>query len=379
MSDFIDPTPNNLVDAVLFISLLDLSPLHGFLRRLYREPYKIKHPPEAMLRLFALQKLRGHKFLSELDRELDNRAVKLLGFKYKPSYKTVWHWLNKRVGPEGLEAVHAELMNLVDHALAARGIQMAKTVAGDATPIEAKSQDKEAAYCGYYKMRCYLVHHFICAKTGLTINWIVAPSNVDEGQFMLPLLAKTVSDGFKPERLVLDNGYGHYFNYEIPNLMGIKLMIGFRKKKNKPSWRGKPGTLKLRFRKMIKAGKLTWQKLAELGMQVDPEKNSLEEVVCALAIAGQHEYAGAYYRNRSLAEFQRDRKGWMSVYAPPRSFIEGTHGHQKDWLDLDDFAEKGLRKARLHVALCMLCEAAVACVRVQNGCTEALTSYAYIR
>jgi hypothetical protein len=29
----------------------------------------------------------------------------------------------------------------------------------------------------------------------------------------------------------------------------------------------------------------------------------LEDVVCALAVAGQHEYAGAYYRNRSLAEF----------------------------------------------------------------------------
>ena len=378
MSDFIDPTPNTLVDAVLFISFLDLSALHQLLRRFYAEPYKIKHPPEAMLRLFALQKLRGHKFLSELDRELDDRAIKLLGFKHKPSYKTVWHWLNKRVGPEGLEALHTELMKLIDHALAAPGIQMAKTVAGDATHMQAPPQDQEAAYNGHYKMRCYLLHHLICAKTGLTLNWIVAPGNVDEGQFMLPMLAKTMADGFKPEVLVLDNGYAHYFNYEIPNLLGIKLLIGFRRK-NKFSWRGKPRTLKLRFRKMIKAGKLTLEKLSELGMQADPEKNSLEDVVCALAVAGQHEYAGAYYRNRSLAEFRRDRKGWQSLYGPPRSFIEGSHGHQKDWLDLDNFVEKGLRKAKLHVALCMLCEAAVACTRVQHGCTEALTSCAYIR
>jgi hypothetical protein len=91
MEGFIDPAPNTLVDAVLFISFLDLSPLSALLKKFYREPYKIRHPPQAMLRLVALQKLRRHKFLSELDRELDDRAVKLLGFKYKPSYKTVWH------------------------------------------------------------------------------------------------------------------------------------------------------------------------------------------------------------------------------------------------------------------------------------------------
>jgi len=378
MSGFIDPTPNRPVDAVEFISFLDLSPLAELLRKFYREPYKIKHPPGAMLRLFALQKLKGHKFLSELDRELDDRAVRLLGFRYKPSYKTFWHWLNKRVGPEGLEIIHTKLMETVNQALAAQGIHMAKKVAGDATHIQAKLQDQEAAYNGHYKMRCYLVHHLICANTGLTLNWIIAPGNVDEGQFMLPMLAKAMADGFKPKVLIVDNGYAHYFNYEIPNLLGIRLLIGFRRRP-KFSWRGKPKTLKLRYRKMVKAGNLSSQKLAELGMDADPSKNGLEEVVCALAIAGQHEYAGAYYRNRSLAEFRRDRKGWQSLYAPPRSFIEGSHGHQKDWLDLDNLLEKGLRKARLHAALCMLSEAAVACTRVKHGYIEALTSCAYIR
>ena len=378
MTSFVDPTPNTLVDAVLFISFLDLSLLSALLRSFYLEPYKIRHPPEAMLRLVALQKLRGYKFLTELDRELDDRALKLLGFKYKPSYKTLWHWLNKRVGPEGLQTIHAQLLSIINQALAAHGVQMAKTVAGDATHVQAQSQDKEAAYNKHYKMRCYLIHHLICAKTGLTLNWLVAPGNVDEGQFMLPMLAKAFYDGFKPNLLVLDNGYAHFFNYEIPNLLGIKLLIGFRRK-NKFSWRGKPRTLKLRFRKMIKTDKLTLQKLEELNMSPDPDENSLEEVVWAWAIAGQHEYAGAFYRNKSLAWFRRDRKGWLSVYAPPRSFIEGTHGHLKDWLDLDDFVEKGLRNARLHVALCMLSEVSVGCTRVQNGCFEALTSCAYIR
>jgi hypothetical protein len=376
MTSFVDPTPNIPIDAIQFISLLNLSPIATTLRRFYVEPYKIRHPPEAFLRLLALQKLKRYKFLTELYRELDTKTVKLLGFKYKPSYKTLWHWLNKRVCPNGLEIIHTEMMEIINQTLAQQGIQIGKIVCADATHIAAQSSDREASYNGHYKKKCYLLHHLICAVTGLTLNWIVTPGNVDEGQFMVPMLAKTLADGFRPELFAVDNGYAHHFNYEVPNLLGIRLLIGFRKR-NKFSWRGKPKTLKLRYRKMIRAGKLTQKKLNELGMQADPESNRLEDIVCALAIAGEHD--GAYFRNQSLAWFRRDRKGWLSLYAPPRSVIEGTHGHQKDWLDLDCLVEVGLRKARLHAALCMLCEAAVALNRVQNGCVKALTSQAYIR
>jgi len=378
MANFVDPAPNIPVDAVQFISLLNLSPIVATLRRFYIEPYKIRHPPQAFLRLLCLQKLKRYKFLTELYRELDDQTTRLLGFKYKPSYKTLWHWLNKRVGPNGLQTIHTEIMKTINQTLDSQGIQMGKVVCTDATHIAAQSSDGEAAYNGHYKKKCYLLHHLICAVTGLTLNWVVTPGNVDEGQFMVPLLAKTLADGFRPELLALDNGYAHYFNYEIPNLLGIKLLIGFRRK-NKFSWRGKPKTLKLRFRKMVKAGKLTLHKLAELGMDVDVEKNKLEDVVYALAIAGEHEYAGAYFRNQSLSWFRRERQCWLSFYVPPRSVIEGTHGHQKDWLDLDGLVEKGLRKAGVHAALCLLCEAAVALVRVQNGCVKSLTSQAYIR
>jgi len=48
-------------------------------------------------------------------------------------------------------------------------------------------------------------------------------------------------------------------------------------------------------------------------------------------------------------------------------------------MDLDNLKVKGLRKARLHVALCMLSEAAVAYVKVQHGVVKALTSHAFIR
>ncbi len=378
MQGFIDPTPNTPVDAVDFLSFLDLSPVLAVLEEFYCESWRSRHPPEAMLKLLALHKLKRYRFLTELWRQLTPETVKLLGFKRKPSYKTVWHWLNKRLGPEGIEAMHTALFKAINQTLAAQGILLGEKVAGDATPVQAKRTDKEAAYNGCYKKRCYLVHRLVCARTNLTLEWLVTPGNIDEGQLMMPLLAKALSDGIRPREAVFDNGYASYWNYEIPNLLGIKLKIGFRRRA-KLNPRGKPKTLRLRYRKMVKAGKLSAVKLEELGMHPDPEKNSLEDVLCALAIAGQHKYVGAYYRNQSLTDFRMDRRGWLEGYVPSRSAVEGCHGHQKDWLGLDDLKAKGLRKARLHAALCMLSEAAVAYDKVEHGVVKALTSQAFIR
>jgi len=378
MSGFINPAPKRPVDVVKFLSFLDLSPIAALLKEFYRDPSKIKYPPQAMLKLYALFKLKRFKYLTELWKQLTKKTLRLLGFKHRPSYKTLWHWLNIRVKPQGLEAICIELMKLVRIALAAQGIQMAKEAVVDATVMQANSQDKEAAYNGHYKMRCYLIHHIVCGKTGLTLNWLVEPGNVDEGIFMVPMLAKAYADGFRPKTVMGDNGYAGYWNYEIANLLGVETFIGFREKA-KPGWRGKPQTLKLRFRKMIKAGKLTPKILAELGMEHDPEKNSLENLLCALSVAGEHDYVGDYYRNESLGEFKADEKSWMLRYGPPRSVIEGTHGHQKDWLELDGFAEVGLLKARLHVALCMLGEVVFALTKVQHGVVTALRSLAYLR
>ena len=378
MEGFIDPAPNRPVDTAEFLSLLDLTPIKATLEKFYCESWRSRHPPEAMLKLLALYKLRQYSFLTQLWRQLNDKTVKQLGFKRKPSYKTIWHWLNKRLGPEGLETIHTALTQTINQALASQGVKLGKRVAGDATPIQAKPQDKDAAFNGYYKKYCYLVHRLVCCTTNLTLQWFVTAGNVDEGKLMVPMLVKAIVNGVLPEEAAFDNGYASYINYEVLGLIGIRPLIGFREK-TVPSWRGKPKTLKLRYKKMVKAGKLEPEKLHKLGMSPDPDLNSLEDVVSALAIAGQHEYVGAYYRNQSLDALYADERGWLGPYCFMRSIVEGCHGHQKDWLNLDDFRDKGLRKVMLHAALCMLSEAVVACVKTQNGVSKALTSQAFLR
>jgi len=377
MTEFIDPTLNNSVDAAKFLSLLNLTPVLATLEEFYCESWRYRHPPEAMLRLLALYKLNRFRFLTELWELLNDETLSLLGFKWKPSYKTVWHWLQKRLGPEGLERVHGALMKTINEALAAQGVHLALKVAGDASPIQAMPQDPEARYNGYYKKVCYLVHRLICCTTNLTLCWAVTPGNVDEAYMMVVLFLKAMFLGVMPKEACFDNGYASPLNYALLGLANIKPLIGFRKNA-KPNWRGKPKTLRLRFKKMVKTGVLKTERLQALDLDPDPERNNLEKILSALTIAGQQEYVGAYYRNASLDEFWTDKKPWLKHYVSMRNMVEGSHGHQKDWLDLDDLRDRGLRKARLHAALTMLSEAMVAYTRIQNGVVKGLTSLAYL-
>jgi len=378
MTEFIDPTPNNPIDAVRFLSFLDLTAVLAVLEGFYCESWRHRHPPEAMLRLVALYKLKRFRFMTELWKILDDETLRLLGFRWKPSYKTVWHWLNVRLGPEGLETVHLALMNAIKEALEVQGVSLGLKVAGDASPIQAMPRDKEAEYNGYYKKVCYLVHRLICNATNLTLSWAVTPGNVDETYMMVVLPVKAMLLGVFPNEAGFDNGYASPWSYALLGLTAVKPFIGFRKNA-KPNWRGKPRTLRLRFRKMVEAGVLEADRLKALGLNPNPDKNSVDGILSGLTIAGQHEYVGAYYRNVSLSEFCQDGKRWLKMYVSMRNAVEGSNGHQKDWLDLDNLRVRGFRKARLHTALSMLSEVMVAYTRIQNGVVKGLTSLAYLK
>ena len=240
MTEFIDPTPNNPIDAARFLSFLDLTAVLAVLEGFYCESWRHRHSPEAMLRLLALYKLKRFRFLTELWKLLDDETLGLLGFKWRPSYKTVWHWLNVRVSPEGLETIHSALMNAIKETLMVQGVSLGLKVAGDASPIQAMPRDKEASYNGYYKKLCYLVHRLICSTTNLTLSWTVTPGNVDEAYMMVVLLVKTLLLGVMPKEAGFDNGYASPWSYALLGLTTIKPFIGFRKNA-KPNWRGKPG------------------------------------------------------------------------------------------------------------------------------------------
>jgi len=121
---FIDLTPDDPVEAARFLSFLDLTPILAVLEGFYCESWRHKHPPDAMLRLYALYRLKRFRFLTELWRLLDDDVLGLLGFSLRPSYKTLWHWLNVRVKAEGLIVIHEALRKAIWEALKGRCVEM---------------------------------------------------------------------------------------------------------------------------------------------------------------------------------------------------------------------------------------------------------------
>ena len=80
---FINPTPDDPVEAARFLSFLDLTPILVVLEGFYCEPWRHRHPPEAMLRLYALHRLKRCRFLTDLWRLLDDDVLRLLGFNWR--------------------------------------------------------------------------------------------------------------------------------------------------------------------------------------------------------------------------------------------------------------------------------------------------------
>ena len=144
---------------------------------------------------------------------------------------------------------------------------------------------------------------------------------MDETYVMPPLLVKALLLGVMPEEACFDNGYALPWSYSILGLMAIRPLIGFRRNA-KPCWRGKPKTLRLRFRKMVNRGLLEPDRLQALDLDPDPDRNSLEKILSGLMIAGQQEYVGAYYRDTSLNEFCH-----RSIVAKtqPHEIVKMTH------------------------------------------------------
>jgi len=350
------------IDTARFLSLLDFSALIPLLASYYRRTPT--YPLDAMLRLLAYRVLRGHVFLTALWRELSTKPdlAMLLGFGKIPSYQALWHFINVRLKAEGVERLRFHLLKLNREGLKAYGVRMGFEGVADATPIASRNRD--AAYNGYYEMRCYLTHKLLDVATGLTLAWLLTPGNVDEGGLLVTLLCRVRGLGFKLRRLFADNGYSSPWNYAMLWLMRIKPWISFRRRA-KPGWRGRLRTLRLRYRKTVKGR-------SNANVKTLP----LRKLLMGLMIHGQEEYVGAYVRNLSLTEYKRNKSGWLKRYHAKRNIMEGSNGHQKTWLRLDRLPAKKLPTAMNHVSLTFLTEALVAYGRVNTGRVTNLTGLA---
>ena len=150
------------------LACLDLSGvLSLLLERYYAEDWRYKFPPLAMLRLLLYKEIKVVRFLTTLLEDLYAGRIdgEALGFEKAedgegetslvlPSYKTVWHFINVRLGCEGVRELFKAFRRAVKEKLSSgeENVPYGERLVVDASPIQLPRSDGEAAYNGHYKV-----------------------------------------------------------------------------------------------------------------------------------------------------------------------------------------------------------------------------------
>ena len=298
------------------------------------------------------------------------KLARELGFARIPSFSYIWYIINKKLKESGLEEIHSAIIKACDVELEKRGEKFGESSSADAYPVEAWKNDLEAEYNGYYKKKVYLVHKLMCKKSGLCLAKITTNGNEDEGKKLPFLMEKVSKIKIKVNELFADNGYSSYENYALLGNGGIKTYIKFREN-SKYHWKGFLKILRKRYKK-AKKKLLLWE-------EIKKPKDFWERVLYALNLAGDIEWVGEYYRNRSLREFRKNPRAWNKKYYEGRNKIENSNGQEKEQLKIRlGPREKGLRKVKIKVELAYISQAGFALAKLQQGINSNLTSLAEI-
>ena len=223
------------------LSSLNLSCIRGFLLSLYhgagagRKPF----PPVSMLKAQVLK----HLLRVPSDRRLaillewNRKTAKACGFRRKTPSHGLFTQFRHRLGKDGYERVFSVLL---EQLLECEGIK-GEVVAIDSTAVKAYSQrdlknkrgksDREARVGRGRRgfILGYKVHTACCADSELPLAFMVAPCNMNEKQFIKPLLDKVKGQGVCIKTVLADAQYDSSKVRETVREHGAEPVIPYRK------------------------------------------------------------------------------------------------------------------------------------------------------
>lgn len=310
-----------------------------------RKGYK----PSVLLKCLLLIPLGYAPSIRRMVKKLrhNQRLAKAIGLPmenriYRVPHRTTFSKFIARIArnPLGLTLVFSALV----FELIKAGIIIGKEIAVDATPIWAwcrptpkgsrkRRADKDAKWGYKWKGRKeiiwvfgYKVHVVVDVLTELPIAFFVTAANRNEGRVFRVLLKAAASYGLAIEKVLADAAYD--FNW-------------IRKK----------------IIKVLKAIPLISLNPRNCRGKSEREKKKRRD-----------ENLRRWYKKEGLEEFyvpHRSRK-YKGVFKN-RSASERNHSNGKGQLHLDNLRLRGLEKATVHVALCLIAELAVALTAVHVG------------
>ncbi len=368
---FINPTTEKPMKASDFLGRLNLSSVLESIKERYgKKEWHFHYPVEAMIKSQIFKYIKGLRWDTALLNHLKQYPTdaQMLGFEIDetgtpklPSQQTMSHFVKTRMRQEGLYDIFDSLVMAIREEMAARGIQLGKTIGVDSTPMKSLRNDKDAAFNPHYNIKGYKIHgavdldHFL----PLTFNFTTATDG-DSPQY-LPLLDRLHMLGITFNGVYADGAYASFENFAIVNHHYRARTVFNLREDAKISPLGTPAGIKKQYNLLWKCD----------GFKPDA---GLEYMLYFLMWHQRYDVVGAYYRNKHIKEWEKNYDATKTDYNK-RAGIEAFHGHLKQQMNIEKFLDKkGIQNAEIHVLLCYISLLAVALCRLQHGITDGLVN-----
>jgi len=343
------------VDAGEFLARVDLRDLPARVWLRYRKPQQVYWDPEGMLRAVLYFGLRGYKHLTQAWRDihLKKGLAKALGLDAVPPYKTLWHFVKRRLGTEGVHELFTRLVELVVSEGRARGLPIGEVIAVDAMPIETSTRDKRAEFSPHYRVRGYKAHNVVDPAFGIPLDVSVTRLNHHESPELPEAVRRVRALGCPVNEIVADAGYDSVVNFGV---VCQEMHARFWTKFAVNSVLDPKGE-----------GEHIW-KLYERCWRDEGYMPgaSLEQRLEFLYRRGREHEVGAYHRNEMFRSFLSDPVRYEKEYHR-RIPIEGDHGYWKQHRNLTKMEGRPMDSIDLRYTIFQMGTLVVALTRLQSG------------
>jgi hypothetical protein len=352
---YVDPSPDNPVDAGEFIARLDLRDLPGRIWNRYKKPQQVQWDPEPLLRVVLYFGLKGYQHLTQAWRDLVHRPglAEALGLGEVPPYKTLWHFVHKRLGLEGVRELFSRLVELVVSEGRARGLPIGEVVAVDAMPIEISGGDDEAEWSPYYEVRGFKAHNAVDAVYGIPLDVKVTRLNHNESPELPAALRRARARGCPVAEVVADTQYNGLENFGV---VCQEMKARFRTRFAITAVIDPDGE-RDRLWDMYERH---WKEEGYL------QSANLEERLEFLYRRGWMADVGAYHRNEAFRELLSDPLKYQEEYHR-RVRVEADHGYWKQHIGMTKVEGRPMSYVELRYLLRLAGVLAVVLTRLQAG------------
>lgn len=359
---FQDPDPEHPVDAGEFLSWLDTRDLAAWVWIRYSKPQQVRWDPEGMLRVVLYFGIKGYQHLTQAWRDLQHRPELALSFGLEgvPPYKTLWHFVHKRLGLEGVRELFSRLVELVVSEGRARGLPLGEVVSVDSMPIETSLRDKRAQYNPHYEVRGYKAHNVVDSEHGVPLDFKLTVLNRRESPELPDALRRARGRGCPIEDILADSAYNSQSNF---GMVCQEFRARFWTRFPKTSvidHQGEMERLWNRYERCWKEG------------GYEPGASFERRLEYLYRKGGHHRLdVGRYHRNETFRVLISDPERYEAMYNR-RVLVEGNQGYWKQHIGMIKLEGRSMEFIDVRVRVRLMGILAVALTRLQQGLRSGL-------